>query len=201
MRVLALDDDVSSMMLLDASLRKLGYETVQATNLLQAWEILQEPGNGIRMVVSDWDLDGQDGLDLCRRLRERRDAYTYFILLTQISATDENLERAWEAGVDDFLTKPVSVRDLKMRLHVGRRIVSFASEVKELESFLPICSFCKKVRDDKDYWSQIERYIEKRTTTRFSHGVCPECYEDKLRPQLDALKEDSTEFGSSKGTA
>jgi hypothetical protein len=61
-------------------------------------------------------------------------------------------------------------------------------EVKTLREFLPICSYCKKVRDDQNYWSQIESYISKHTGTRFTHGICPECYEIEVSPQLEELR-------------
>ena len=66
------------------------------------------------------------------------------------------------------------VRELKMAL----------ADVKTLSDLLPICSACKKIRDDKGYWSQIEAYIHKHSGTRFSHGICPECAKD-LYPDLD----------------
>ncbi len=62
------------------------------------------------------------------------------------------------------------------------------AEVKTLREFLPICSYCKKVRDDENYWSQIESYISRHTGTQFSHGICPECYETKLAPEVEEFK-------------
>ncbi len=58
------------------------------------------------------------------------------------------------------------------------------SEVKTLRGFLPICSHCKKIRDDKGYWDQIESYIHKHSDAEFSHGICPECAE-KHYPDMD----------------
>ena len=63
------------------------------------------------------------------------------------------------------------------------------SEVKTLQGFLPICSYCKKIRDDKGYWSQIESYIHKHSDAQFSHGICPECIK-KNYPDMD-LNEDA----------
>jgi tetratricopeptide (TPR) repeat protein len=62
------------------------------------------------------------------------------------------------------------------------------SQVKQLEGLLPICSYCKAVRDDQNYWQKIEKYISSRTNALFSHGICPSCYETQVRPQLDKLK-------------
>ena len=58
------------------------------------------------------------------------------------------------------------------------------AEVKTLQEFLPLCSYCKKVRDDQNYWTQIESYISNHTDTQFSHGICPECYKTNVEPQL-----------------
>jgi hypothetical protein len=56
------------------------------------------------------------------------------------------------------------------------------AEVKTLREFLPICSYCRKVRDDQNYWSQIENYISEHTSTKFSHGICPDCYQKTSSP-------------------
>jgi phosphoserine phosphatase RsbU/P len=78
-----------------------------------------------------------------------------------------------------------------MRLHVAERILGFTAQVKQLESFLPVCSYCKKVRDDKNYWSQVEDYLNRRVGTRFSHGICPDCYKNIMAPQLERLTGDT----------
>jgi len=67
------------------------------------------------------------------------------------------------------------------------------AEVRTLREFLPICSYCKKVRDDQDYWTQIENYILEHTSTKFSHSICPECYEQKILPDLEEMKRRSAE--------
>lgn len=186
MKVLTVEDDAIARVVLESTLRSLGHEPVSTENGKVAWQLIQELP--VRVVVSDWLMPGLDGLELCRRIRERKNQeYVYFILLTNMSATQENRQNALAAGVDDFLTKPVNRDDLWMRLHVAERILAFTQQVAQLESFLPICSYCKKVRGDRNYWEQIEAYLGSRTSTRFSHGICPDCYNDKVIPQLEEL--------------
>jgi sigma-B regulation protein RsbU (phosphoserine phosphatase) len=185
MKVLMVEDDPVARVVLQASLVALGYEVIAAPNGDAAWQLLAH--DPIRVIVSDWDMPKMDGLELCRRVRDRQAEYVYFILLTNLSATDENQESALGAGVDDFLTKPVNPRELKMRLHVAERILGFTAHIEKLESFIPICSYCKKVRDDQSYWQQIETYINQRTGSEFSHSVCPDCYQSQIVPQLKAL--------------
>ncbi len=69
-----------------------------------------------------------------------------------------------------------------------KELQSALAEVRTLREFLPICSYCKKVRDDQNYWLQIENYISVHTSTQFSHGICPDCYEN-LVPQIEKLKQ------------
>lgn len=59
------------------------------------------------------------------------------------------------------------------------------AEVRTLRKILPICSYCRRVRDDENYWHSVETYISEHTSTRFSHGICPSCYETEIRPNLD----------------
>lgn len=185
MKILAVEDDPSAAMVIESVLRYLGHEVILATTADDAFaRVKAEP---IRIVVSDWLLGRADGLDLCRRIRQSSSDYVYFILLTQREASDENEQLAMVAGVDDFLTKPVVPRELRMRLHVAQRILGYTQQVQQLESFLPVCSYCNKVRDDRNFWEQIEEYIRKRTGTRFSHGVCPDCYDKIVVPQLEQL--------------
>jgi hypothetical protein len=57
------------------------------------------------------------------------------------------------------------------------------ANVKSLSGLLPICASCKKIRDDKGYWSQVESYIQKHSDATFTHGICPDCIK-KLYPAL-----------------
>jgi PAS domain S-box-containing protein len=70
-----------------------------------------------------------------------------------------------------------------------RELQTALAEVKTLQGILPICSYCKKIRDDKNYWQTVEAYISRHTNTRFSHGICPSCYDNKVEPQLGKLQD------------
>ncbi len=190
MKILTVDDDQVSRKILVQALHRLGHETAEAADGNEALRILaQEP---VRVVVSDWLMPGMDGLDLCHRIRSQVNAeYTYFILLTSREADSTNQREAIEAGVDDFLTKPLDLQELWMRLRVSERILKFTTQVRQLEAFLPICSYCKKVRDDQNYWQQIEGYINQRTGSEFSHSICPDCYQRVIVPELEQLRASS----------
>jgi phosphoserine phosphatase RsbU/P len=186
-KILAVEDDAVARAVLRQALRRLGHETIEAADGESAWELLQhEP---VRVVVSDWVMPRSDGLDLCRKIRARVGTdYIYFILLTSNDATQENQATAADAGVDDFLIKPLNLQGLWTRLRVAERILRYTTQVRQLEELLPICSYCKKIRDDRNYWQQIEGYISDRTGSDFSHSVCPDCYQRVLIPELAQIK-------------
>lgn len=186
MKILAVEDDPVASAVLARTLEKLGHEVVTVADGCAALEALAR--DPVRVVVSDWEMPGLDGLELCRRVRGRAGSdYVYFILLTGKLPSENNQREAIEAGVDDFLRKPLVTQEIWMRLHVAERILRYATQVRQLEAFLPICGYCKKIRDDKNYWQQIESYINARTGTDFSHSVCPDCYSHIILPELDKL--------------
>ena len=185
MKILAIEDQPVAALQLMAVLKALGHEAEHAQDGQEAWARLTQ--GGYRVVVCDWRMPGIDGLDLCRMIRERGGDYVYFILFSSTPVTRESRAAALAAGVDDFLSKPADPEELGMRLHVAERIIGLTRRVTELEAILPICSYCKKVRDDRAYWQQIESYFSQHQGTKFSHGVCPACYETEIVPQLRAM--------------
>ncbi len=190
MKILAIEDQAVAALQLMAVLRSLGHDAAHVPDSTTALERLTR--GGYRVVVSDWLMPGIDGLELCRLIRKRGGEYVYFILISSNRVTKENRQLALAAGVDDFLTKPIDADELGMRLHVAERIIGLSAQVEQLESFLPICSYCKKIRDDKKYWQEIESYFRRQQGTRFSHGICPDCYEREMAPQLRAMGIDPT---------
>ncbi len=187
MKVLVAEDDLISRRLLVTTLKQFGHEVTAFDNGADAWAAFDE--SPVRVVVSDWLMPGVDGLDFCRKVRKRASTeYTYFILLTANVQGKETYMEAMQAGIDDFLAKPLDRDQIWMRLKVAERILRYTTEISHLESMLPICSYCKKVRDDNNYWQQVETYISLRTGASFSHSVCPSCYTKKVKPQLDVLK-------------
>lgn len=189
-KILAVEDDAVSRRVLGQALKRLGYEVELASDGEEAWEKLQV--DPMRIVVSDWMMPKMDGLELCRKIRERaNENYVYFVLLTGLDATEKNQREAADAGVDDFLTKPLNRNELWMRLRVAGRILNYTKQLQQLEQLMPICSYCKKIRDDKNYWQQIEGYINERTGSEFSHSVCPDCYQRVIVPELEELKKNA----------
>ena len=180
MKILIAEDDPIATKVLRLTLQKLGHEVIAASNGAEAWEMFhREP---VRVVISDWMMPELDGLELCRRVRDRpMTLYTYFIILTAAHTSADDYTLAMDSGVDDFLTKPLDRELLRTRLFVANRILRYTKEIGVLQELIPICAYCSKVRDGEDYWQRVETYIRERTGSRFSHGVCPECYDEQVK--------------------
>lgn len=179
-KILLVDDDPVALEILKTALAYAGHHTVEARNGEEAWSVLAR--DPVQIIVSDWLMPKLDGLELCKRIRARRSRdYVYFALLTARSDKD-NYRLAMEKGVDDFLAKPFRCDELLIRLRVAQRILGFMNQVKEIKKLLPICSYCKRIRDDQDYWHQIESYIHAQTGTDFTHSICPQCYQEHIKP-------------------
>ncbi len=186
MKILTADDDAGTRMVLTKTLQSLGHEVVETQDGREAW--VKYRLHHFSLVISDWVMPGVDGIELTRLVRsEHRPKYTYIIMLTSLEGKGRYLE-GMEAGADDFINKPFDKDTLAARLRVAERILNLQQEVKQLEGLLPICSYCKKIKDDEQKWQQMESYISRRTEANFSHGICPDCYHKHMLPQLEELR-------------
>ncbi|HVY72412.1 MAG TPA: response regulator, partial [Verrucomicrobiae bacterium] len=105
MKILIAEDDLVAQRILSVALQKIGHEVIVANDGQQAWDKLVR--NRVQVIVSDWMMPNMSGVDLCRKVRaRRRKDYIYFILVTALTS-QENHNEAIEAGVDDFLAKPL----------------------------------------------------------------------------------------------
>ena len=189
-RILVAEDHQVSRHLLERNLQNWGFDVVSAQDGKAAVEILEGP-DAPSLAILDWMMPQMDGVEVCQRVRAKTGTpYIYLLLLTAKSQKDE-IAAGLDAGADDYVIKPFDPDELRARLKVGQRVVELEralekqvadlqkalNDVKRLKSLLPICMYCKSVRDDGDYWRQIDEYIYTETGTDFSHGICPACME------------------------
>jgi DNA-binding response OmpR family regulator len=189
-RILIAEDHYVSRHLLERNLTNWGFQVVTAEDGEAAVRIL-ESEDAPPLAIVDWMMPRMDGLEVCRRVRALKDRpYIYLVLLTAKSHKEE-IATGLEAGADDYVIKPFDPDELRARLKVGQRVVELErtlarkiddlqqalADVRKLKHLLPICMYCKSVRDDQDYWHQIEEYIHTETGADFSHGICPACLE------------------------
>jgi DNA-binding response OmpR family regulator len=200
MKILIADDDLASGRLLESLLVRRGYEVIIATDGNAAWEILQGPESPL-IAVLDWLMPGYDGPQLCRMLKSSQGGRPVYVILLTSNHRKEDVAEGLEAGADDYVTKPFDRNEFLARVKAGARMVKLQqdlsrrvaeleealSRVKFLQGLLPICCYCKNIRDDHNYWRQVEHYISDKSDVRFSHGICPDCYQKMIAPQLAAV--------------
>jgi DNA-binding response OmpR family regulator len=190
--VLIADDDRLSLTVLNDTLTRAGYDVITASDGEQAWKKLQQSNAPIALL--DWIMPGMEGIEICRRAQADPKLTNYFILLTS-KTTTEDLVAGLQAGAGDYLRKPFDESELIARVEVGVRFIDLQrkladrvdalekalAQVKRLEGLLPICSYCKRIRNEQDYWERVDNYIAQHANVRFSHNICPECYEKHVK--------------------
>jgi len=193
MRALIADDDRIATEILASVLRRMSIEVAVANDGGAAWDLLAA-GNAPSLAVIDWMMPTIDGLELCRRIRQdAARAHMYVILLT---GRDERKDvvAGLDAGADDYIVKPFDPEELRARVQVGIRVLalqerlgdrvaelqSALARVKRLQGLLPICSYCKRIRGDDQYWQQVDSYIMEHSDAQFTHGICPPCSQKLL---------------------
>lgn len=174
MKVLVADDEQIGLTVVKNIVAGLGHKVIEAADGATAWEKFQRERP--RVVISDWLMPKVSGLEFCERIRgEPSTEYTYFILLTGNEGSSQNYGLAMRTGVDDFLTKPTKEYEIHGRLRVAERILGLTQRVENLETFVPICAYCKEIRRDDGEYEPVEAFINRKEKTQFSHGICPKC--------------------------
>ena len=205
MKILIAEDDSVSRCFLDVTLTKWGYDVIPTCDGNQAWAAFQQESPTI--AILDWMMPGIDGAEVCRRVRAAETTTPAYLIMLTAKSEKHDVVEGLCAGADDYITKPCNRLELHARIKVGHRIAALQknvadrvveleralSRVKLLQGLLPICSYCKKVRDDQNYWQQVDSYISKHSEVEFSHGICPGCYDRLAEPQLKNLRESQTE--------
>lgn len=200
MRILIAEDDAISLRVLESTLRKWGHEVVAVTDGAAALTVLSDP-TGPNLAILDWMMPKLDGVQVCAQLRMAGLGRFLYLLLLTAKSQKSDIVTGLEGGADDYLVKPFDREELRARLNAGIRICELQTQlaervrqleealqrVHELQGLLPICCYCKKVRDDQNYWHEVETYISTRSGTTFSHGICPDCKGKIIRDQLDRL--------------
>lgn len=202
MRILVAEDDPVTRKILESILSRLGWDVITAVDGTSAWQTLEGLGgkSAPELVLLDWMMPGMDGIEICRKLRSTPGYELVYIILLTSRSEKEDLAMALTAGANDYIAKPFHPIELESRVRVGQRMVklqmSLASRIEELEDalthvrrlqgLLPICSYCKTVRTETNYWQQVESYISTHSDVEFTHTVCPNCLE-RVMKELDEV--------------
>ncbi len=201
LQVLVADDEPVSRTVVGAMLKKNGYAVSFAPDGAEAWDVLNGP-NPPSLALLDWEMPGLQGPEIVERIRNKQDQTpTYVILLTSRDSLAD-IVSGLRAGADDYVTKPANEDELIARVNVGARVVRLQlaladrvrsleealANVKTLQTLLPMCAYCKSVRNDQNYWEKVETYFTQHSGVSFTHSYCPSCYDRFVLPQLEAIE-------------
>lgn len=197
MRAIIADDDRIGREIVSRALATWRFAVASVGDGDQAWQHLKA-AEGPTLAVLDWMMPGLNGPEICRRVRaERPLANIYLVLLTALEGR-KDIVAGLDAGADDYIVKPFDPDELRARVQVGVRVLTLQerladrvtqleaalSGVKRLQGLLPICSYCKRIRGDDQYWQSVDAYITEHSDAQFSHGICPPCLE-KAEKEID----------------
>jgi DNA-binding response OmpR family regulator len=175
--------------ILSRTLTRWEFEVTVASTGAAAWEYLRT-ATVPTLAILDWMMPEMDGTEVCRRVRLELPLANMYLMLLTARESRGDLVTGLNAGADDYLTKPFDAEELRARVQVGVRVLTLQknlaerveelqaalTNVKQLRGLLPICSYCKRIRGDDQYWQQLEGYIAEHSDAQFSHGICPTCY-------------------------
>lgn len=196
MQILLAEDETITRLTLQHALKGWGYDVLAVSQGDLAFKELQKP-EGPRLALLDWEMPVLSGPELCQKLRQLTTEQPHYLILLTGRDHPEDIAAGLKSGANDYLTKPFHRTELEARLNVGRRTLELQSQlaqrvreleealvqVKQLSGMLPICAWCKKVRNDQNYWLQVEEYISQHADVTFSHGICPACLTRELSKQ------------------
>jgi len=197
-KILAVDDEPVNILLIESALED-EYEIFVALSGHDAISQLKEQKPD--MILLDVMMPDISGFDVCKMIKSSAEFADIPIIFLTAMDSREDSRMGLDIGGIDYLTKPVDFDLLKLRVrnHIElkqrndlvkeqRDLLALQKEelelalarVKQLEGIIPICSYCKKIKDDKSSWHQLEQYITDHSDALFSHGVCPECFEKQM---------------------
>jgi CheY-like chemotaxis protein len=197
MIVLIADDLDVNRRLLRTLLAADGYDVIEASNGTDAFQILQG-ATGPLVGLIDWEMPEMEGIEVCKKARALDGVPPIYLILLTVRDSKQDIVAGLQGGANDYITKPFDKTELLARVGIGRQMVELQQtltervaelkdalvSVKQLGGLLPICSYCKKIRDDQNYWQQVEAYVGKHSDAQFSHSICPQCYEEIIKPQM-----------------
>jgi sigma-B regulation protein RsbU (phosphoserine phosphatase) len=188
-RALVADDDRVTAEILSRTLKRWEFDVTVARAGGEAWNYLHA-ATAPTLAILDWMMPEMDGPEVCRRVRRDLPLANMYLVLLTARESPADLVTGLDAGADDYITKPFDAEELRARVQVGVRVLTLQerlaervtelqaalANVKQLRGLLPICSYCKRIRGDDQYWQQLEGYIAEHSDAQFSHGICPACY-------------------------
>lgn len=205
--VLIVDDIPANLSLLRDVLEPEGFRILGATSGAAALNICQRTLPDL--ILMDVSMPEMDGFEACRRLKQLPGVQSIPVVFITARHETEAVVEGFNSGGSDYLAKPFNRAEaiIRVKAHLEnsrlhrllrernlelerlnaeltsrqQQLEEALASIKTLRGLIPICSYCKKIRDDKGYWDRVENYLQKHSEALFSHGICPECAQAYFR--------------------
>ena len=190
-KILIVDDDPDVRFATARIVEKEGYNVIKASTGSECIEKAQ--ASKPDLILLDVVLPDAKGPELCAQIKaDERLKGTFVVLISGMKTSSIEQAEGLDVGADGYIARPVSNQELRARVNAMVRILKAERErdrvilelkkalarIKRLSGLLPICSYCKKIRDDKGYWNQLEAYIDSHSEAEFSHSICGDCVKE-----------------------
>jgi len=199
--ILIVDDVPKNLQVLGTILEEQACDIAMATSGIQAFKIIADVLPDL--ILLDIMMPEMDGLEVCKRLKDSIETKDIPVIFITAKTEVEDIIKGFERGAVVYVTKPFNAKELQARvsthleLKMSRdankqlieKLQKALTDIKQLSGLLPICSHCKKIRDDKGYWNQIEAYILEHSDAQLSHSICPDCAQEHY-PELSIYKDE-----------
>ena len=196
--ILVLDDDAVTRLTLESVIRDAGWAPLAIDDPERAYEILTSP-DAPPIGLIDWQMPTLSGIDLCRRVRAADPTARPYLIFVTVNSTSNDIVTGLDAGADGYITKPIVATELQARVRAGIRTIALqqqlrtrlqeaeaeSARMKPLRGLLPMCSYCRRIRDEAGNWSHLERFLSEQLDVRYTHGFCPTCLEHHVLPDLE----------------
>ncbi len=178
--ILVVDDSAENIDILSELLE--GYNVLSAIDGPAALQMLFR--ETVDILLLDVTMPDMDGFEICQKIKAQNGLKQIPVILVTARTETDDIVHGFDVGGVDYITKPFKTPELLARIRTHIELKNAREEIKSLRGIIPICASCKKIRNDKGYWNQIEAYIRKHSEADFSHGICPDCAK-RLYPDID----------------
>ena len=188
-KILIAEDEFTTRMMVQVCLENWGYRVESVTNGEEAWAKLQKP-DAPHIAILDWEMPLLDGMEVCRRVKEMGCENPPYVILLTSRDSKTDIVRGFDAGADDYMTKPFNDNELRARTRVAERLVRTQSSLSEsvaelrevlnqlemLESGVEVCRACQKLYNKYDgHWHSFEELLQNDDDPQFVLTTCPTC--------------------------
>ncbi len=188
MKILIAEDEYTTRLMIQVCLEKWGYQVESVADGKAAWQLLDKP-DAPQIALLDWEMPEIDGVELCRKIKELpRDNPIHVIMVTARDSHSDILH-GFDAGADDYITKPFNDDELRARIRVGERIVRIQSTLSQtllelrqaldlvdtLQGSIAVCNICQMIEGEDGVWHEPDDYLGQKTDSRFLWTECPSC--------------------------